>query len=990
MLLKRSLIGVVAFALALILIVTGEFPDRGRHFAQAKTDRAGTYDLAKARMMTKVIGHVRSHYVDPTRIDAKRMAVEALRAVQGHVAEVMVQVHESKEGVPSRVEITVDETSKTFSLERVGDLYELNWKLMDVFDFLERHLPPSLDLEELEYAAVNGVLSTLDPHSVLLSPRVYREMQVGTQGKFGGLGVVISVSEGQLTVMSVMPDTPAEKAGLESGDTVVQIGEESTVNMPLNDAVNRLRGEPGTEVTIWIKREEFTTPKAFPIVREEIRLRSVEHQDLGDGVGYVNIRNFQSNTFEDLQSGLEALARKAGGLKALVLDLRENPGGLLDQAIEISDRFISAGTLVTTVRDGSREREERHATSTNSLTDVPMVVLINRGSASASEIVAGALKNNNRAMVVGQTSFGKGSVQVVYKLDDAALKLTVAQYLTPGDVSIQSVGIVPDIEIQTVKVTDASLDLNPAGALEGREASLKSHLESHRTRSERPAVQLRLLAESKKQTKRYGEFKADQLIVLAKDLVQAAPATNRRQALVQAAGFLKHRQEQEDVRVAQRFEELGVDWTPGAKVSRPKLTAKVEVVGAERVRAGETVELMASVKNEGRRTVHRVHGELRSTIGAFDGKEFAFGRVEPGQTRQWKTTVKLPRSMDAHGDILALELYQGPERVPGETFARVTIDPLPRPLFAYSVQVADPKGNGDGLIQRGERVNVQVRVTNVGEGPADEVLATIKNESGEDVFIETGRAKIGSLGVGETRQVDFTLKVRKSLKTRDVQVGLAVVDQALRTWSNNTLTLPVFPGEFPAAKPAGGVAVVGESAVELRAGAHRNTAALAMAAPATQLSVVGRAGEWLKVRWTEGSDPREAWVLAEKVRLVSGGEVVPAGATASSVSSILQHHPPEIAVRQDISQYLITTRNRVSIAGVAKFKDTDASARRDIYIFRDEDKVYFRSAPSAAAAESAVTYDTTIPLKPGENEITIVAREGEDDVTQRRLTIYRK
>ena len=222
-------------------------------------------------------------------------------------------------------------------------------------------------------------------------------MQLGTHGRFGGLGIRISIREGALTIMSLMDDTPASRAGLKSGDEIAQIGEESTVNMPLNDAVNRLRGAPGSAITIWIKRKGLAALKPYKVVREEIRIRSVDERALGDGVGYVRIRNFQGNTFDDLNNALSTLSDGPEGLKGVVLDLRENPGGLLDQAIKVSDRFLSHGTIVTTVRERGHAREERHATHANTLGALPIVVLLNRGSASASEIVAGALKHNGRA-----------------------------------------------------------------------------------------------------------------------------------------------------------------------------------------------------------------------------------------------------------------------------------------------------------------------------------------------------------------------------------------------------------------------------------------------------------------------------------------------------------------------------------------------------------------------------------------------------------------
>ena len=308
-----------------------------------------------------------------------------------------------------------------------------------------------------------GMLHTLDPHSVFLSPDAYRDMNVQTSGAFGGLGIVIAVRDQQLTVMRPMPGTPAERAGIKRFDRIVKIENESTLNMPLEDAVRRLRGDPETPVTLWLVREGedgWTEPKPFPLMREIIKVRSVESQGLDGDVLYVKVKNFQSSTTDEVSAALQ----KHDGidtLKGLVLDLRGNPGGLLDQSVKLADLFLEEGVLVETV-GFSEGKEERLAVAKGTEPPYPIVVLVNGSSASASEILAGALKNHKRAVIVGQQSFGKGSVQLVFPEvtpEKAALKLTIAQYLTPGSISIQGVGITPDIELDPMTVDPLEMDL---------------------------------------------------------------------------------------------------------------------------------------------------------------------------------------------------------------------------------------------------------------------------------------------------------------------------------------------------------------------------------------------------------------------------------------------------------------------------------------------------------------------------------------------------
>ena len=875
----------------------------------------------------------------------------------------------------------MDGTSKRFGLERVTDLYELNWKLMDIFDFLERNLPQGADLQGLEYAAINGLLSTLDPHSVLLDAEVYREMQVGTEGRFGGLGVVISVKDGALTIMSVMPETPAAGVGLMSGDRLVQIGEESTINMPLSDAVTRLRGAPGTEVVLWIEREGLNRPKAYPIVREEIQIRSVEHQDLGDGIGYVHIRNFQSNTYDDLQGALQEL-RKAhqGNLEGLVIDLRENPGGLLEQAVQISDIFLDTGTIVTTVREGARQRDERHARRADTLNRLPLVVLINRGSASASEILAGALKHNDRAVIVGRQSFGKGSVQVVYKLDDAALKLTVAQYLTPGDISIQSVGIVPDVEMLTLTVDADKMDLRPDD-IRG-EAALTSHLDSSKTLDVRPSVRLKSLGVSS--SPREPAVDKDTWINFAKGFLKNSKALNRHQALSKAKGFVTEWRMGEEARLVDRLEKLGVDWHAGGEV-KSSLKASIQIEDAasgqviSRGTGGQAIRLKATVRNEGSRTVHRLHGVVSSKIRALDGLECVFGRIDPGESREWSVNVTLARSTESHGDVLELELYQGTSKALETVSLPFEVRALARPRFAHTVWLDDGP-TGDGLIQRGEELELVVQVTNQGRGVSDEVLVTIKNESGEGVFIRKGRQRLKSLAPGESGQARFVVAVREVLEGQLVQLQLRVVDQALRVWSQHALNFSVYPRSDKAV-PKRALVSVGTKALEIRAGAHEDTGLVGLVQAGGVVQVERSLAQWFAVKW--GADSSlGGWIARDQVSMS-----VDKQEASGTIESVLQAPPPDLRIDANIYSNLVTDKASLRLSGTARFSSDDGIGRRDVFVYRGDDKIHL---VSAGPNEATVSLSVDVPLKLGANQLTIVASENDQSMTRRRVTVYRR
>src|SRR2546422_582013 len=333
--------------------------------------------------------------------------------------------------------------------------YEQLKLFTEVLSIVQNQYVDEVPPKDLIYSAIKGTLRGLDPHSSFLDPDSYKEMQVETTGSFGGLGIEITLRDDVLTVVSPIEGTPAYRAGLQTGDRIVKIDGLVTKDMQLPDAVKRMRGKPGTKVTITVVREGWTEPKDFEITREQIRVQSVRSHDLGGGVAYVKLRQFQEQSPGDLAAALEKASKT--GMKALVLDLRNNPGGLLTATVEVTEEFIDDGKLVVYTEGRVRNQNMRFsAHAKKSYPKLPMVVLVNQGSASASEIVAGALQDWGRAIVVGAQTFGKGSVQTIIPLSDGSgLRLTTAKYYTPKGRSIHGKGITPDIVVEVPKETAA-------------------------------------------------------------------------------------------------------------------------------------------------------------------------------------------------------------------------------------------------------------------------------------------------------------------------------------------------------------------------------------------------------------------------------------------------------------------------------------------------------------------------------------------------------
>ncbi len=339
-----------------------------------------------------------------------------------------------------------------------GATYENLRLFTEVLSIVQSQYVDEVPPRDLIYSAIRGTLRGLDPHSSFLDPDMYREMQVETTGTFGGLGIEITLKDDVLTVVSPIDGTPAQRAGLHSGDKIVKIEGISTKDMPLVDAVKRMRGKPGTKVTISIMREGWPEARDFTLTREQIHVQSVRTQELQPGIGYIRLRQFQEQTPNDLDGALEKLTKNGAKLQGLILDLRNDPGGLLTAAVEVTEKFLEDGRLVVYTEGRVRNQSMRFtAHAKKPFLDFPIVVLVNQGSASASEIVAGALQDWGRGVVLGTQTFGKGSVQTIIPLSDGSgLRLTTAKYFTPKGRSIHGKGIAPDIVVELPKVVGAA------------------------------------------------------------------------------------------------------------------------------------------------------------------------------------------------------------------------------------------------------------------------------------------------------------------------------------------------------------------------------------------------------------------------------------------------------------------------------------------------------------------------------------------------------
>lgn len=376
---------------------------------------------------------------------------------------------------------SAEETNSNYSNTKRIPLEDVQ-RFSNAIGEIKKYYVKPVDDKELFDNAIRGMLTGLDPHSSYLNEEEFKELQTSTSGEFGGLGIEVTMEEGVVKVITPLVDTPAFKAGIKSGDYIIKLGKESVQGLSLKDAVNLMRGKPGTTIELTILRKGVNKPLTFDLIREVIQIKSVKSKMLSEGYGYIRLTQFQALTGKDMIKAIEQLKQQAGGkLKGLVLDLRNNPGGLLDSAIQVSDAFLGndkAGKQEMIVYTEGRLPGSKFTALANPgdvLDNAPIVVLINNGSASASEIVAGALKDNKRAIILGTKSFGKGSVQTVLPLDGkTGIKLTTALYYTPSGVSIQAKGIIPDIIVEEVDVPKNAVKKDTLAGF--TEADLNGHL----------------------------------------------------------------------------------------------------------------------------------------------------------------------------------------------------------------------------------------------------------------------------------------------------------------------------------------------------------------------------------------------------------------------------------------------------------------------------------------------------------------------------------
>jgi len=966
----RQLASAILVVLAGVLVVAVDYPDRGFSFrptllAEEDENPGVSFDLIEASRAISLLG---DHYAFQSRLHPRRMLLAALQGIEDRFDRFLVEPsidlgHRAGLGVeafPEMIEVHFRNKSGSFSIGDVGDLYQMAWKLMEIIEYFR---PTAQQGKELEEAAIEGLLTVLDPHTNYLSEEEYNEMRMSTRGSFGGLGIVISVREGKLRVMSVMAGTPAAHANLVKGDHIAEIDDESTINMMVSEAANRMRGDPGTDVKLTLLREGREGRFERTLTREVIKVKSVLGKDLDGRTAYVRVKGFQTNTATEVSRFLEKTYGETPP-DAVILDLRGNSGGVMSAAVNLADLFLDEGTVVQTVAR-VREGTETEASSSGHLYEkCALAVIVDHSSASASEIVTGALKYRDRALIIGNRTFGKGSVQYIHALERGALKLTVAQYVGPHMEVIQGAGIEPHIELRSVHPPQPPSLPAFYDEFEG-EGALPYALEKTGAVPVRdsPSFYLRWVPEgvAPDDPDIYDQVVVDLPVKLAWSILTFSP-DDHASRMLEAAGDI--------VEQFRLFELAKIDmlawtedrrWDCGNEDSRPQLDLSMVMV-PEELEAGEEGTLTLKVTNRGADPVCRIVARTESTNYRFDGRSCLIGTLQPGGMTHCEMFFKMPATSPRRKDLVYVDLHQGFDLplVSGAVSVATGQSPLPR--LALSYQLDDREGNRDNYPQAGESFNLDVTIANIGNGPISSGLATLKNLSGPAIFLSKGRVEFEDLGPGEEQTVSFSGKVQGEPEEDPWKMELGVVDMGNRTHFSVSIEWLVHE-DAPAMKEVSRFMQPIREGVLVRVAPDGSSAHFGRLRADGGVQVVGELPGWYKLQL-----PGRLWGWVEGSHLELG---VRQG--LALFEDLHARVEPRVILGDGITSELLGKAEELLLEGVADFGSGHPPADAGIAIYRNGRKVGLHYLGDGTLDSHKVPFHFAVELEPGVNRILVSA-----------------
>ena len=968
---------------------------------------------------------VEQDYFDKSRFDARGQLATAADQLGLYLPEFFGEI------VGEQLKVTVRSRTQEFPLAEVHDLATAADLLEHVLEFSAEVL--SLEdepLHELEYAAINGFLSPLDPHTILLTPEENAELGIKTRGHFGGIGAEIRGQDRRVVVVRVLPDSPAQKAGLRDGDVLLEIDEQSTINMTSSDAQNLLRGPVDAPVVVKIRRGEGL--QTISITRGVIRIPAIRPVMLPGNIGYVQIASFQEDTTEKLHEALTDF-QSQGELAGVIFDLRDNSGGLLTQGTGVLDEVVTGGELVIVHSAHGREQQDGTAALAMPL-EVPIVALVDEEAASAAEIVGGSLKHLDRAVILGRASFGKGTVQELHKATpygrEVALKLTIAEYRVAGDRKIQSIGVIPDLQLLPVQLSQyesvaAMYDLErfERSRERARTLHLPSAIHDAEARAEaaiaQPKLSLRYFAQAPEGAELPTPIElADPEIRLAREVASKLVGKVGRRAQVEALPALVGELAAiEDQRIRAGIEPWKIDWSPlddpAERETKLELAMAIGPTGAPGqvelpiTHAGKPFTLHVEVRNPSDHDLEQVHLITDCPRDELDGIEVLIGKLGAGQTVSRDLELQVMGWHTDFVDTLAVAAHVGePEPTPdGEAVLKFAVVGAPRPQFAFDYWIIDDprlaargpsrppsepfpgeppftiEGNGDGVLQPGERVLLAFRAYDDG-GDAPDARVLLRNLSGKQGLLEEGLFVHGPLAGGGSFMGAFGISIAaKADPALPFELELIVGDGVLHESVDDKLLFRLVPGRdaITAITSDRFRRVAGDEPLRVYAGADASMPIVTELAPGSVIEVEGQTGEWLAMAGPKGQG-RRLWIPADRVELAKGS-AKPIELGQRMVD------PPKLTIEPVPEQ---VEGKRVQITGTA----SHATRVRDVVVIvqgsapgQPQRKVFYQpNAELEGPAARTLAFTTEVPLVSGSNSITVIARD--HDKVERRQELW--
>ena len=770
---------------------------------RAELGKAST-GLSDSLLIDSILTIVQNYYVDEDRVGNRKLMEETLKAL-----EISDFVRLSFPN-PDTWAVTKANETVTFRLSDKYAFDELVRDSLKLARLLDRHPEPLAKDKKIEkngsHLVVNAMLAGLDPHSNLLDSEEYRDLRQGTEGSFGGLGVVVGMQDDVLTVVKPLPKSPASRAGVAKLDRIMQIDDKNTFGTTLDDLIQYMRGEPGTKVRLSLLREGDLAPRNVQLTREIIQVDSVESKlipAVKGNVFYAFIDSFSSRTAAELREALIKAQQKKEPIIGIILDMRSNPGGLLDQAVKVADLFLDEGKILTTQ---GRSREFDMAKKNLYHFDYPIAILTNGDTASASEIVAGALKDQGRAVVIGEPSFGKGSVQTVFELPGKqALKLTIARYFTPKGISIQNIGINPDIWLQPLQKNKTNLNL--LGEYRYKSERFLDHsLDAEKAKTVMSASRSQkayyLLPANKKDTDPDVPliFATKFLGELAKRDGVPFPVERLRATYWKASAdtFVKKSLVDFDKAAMDWLaKDQKINWSEANENSDDDRNVQFIVQMPKRMsmQEGKTLEVPYQLKNLSKKPIYRLSVYLSSIQSSLGTNEALIGKIEPGQTLQG--TMKFEMKVSAREGSVRMRAGVGRSGWPvpnreKEFYVELTETKKPDISMNMSL-VSEEGGNQAGILEPSENAKIRVNVRNNSAIIAHKVELKLVSLAGRQISVDTKAVALGDLKPGESKVALVAVHAGNSIVSDEFKFGALIESDEYVFPSKTHFALPSSP-----------------------------------------------------------------------------------------------------------------------------------------------------------------------------------------------------